>query len=148
MWLDFRNSTGTESELKGAFAFGDSPDMADRLADLVVTGPKRATAGLALDFEHDGEPFPRTGEYWAVLDGRGRPVCVIRTTWVEVRPLKDVDAEFAWDEGEGDRSLAWWMDAHRRFFRRRCEALGVEFTDGLPTVLERFELSWPPASGA
>jgi len=41
------------------FAFGDSPEMADELAHLVLDGPKRATAGLVLEFERDGEPLPR-----------------------------------------------------------------------------------------
>jgi uncharacterized protein YhfF len=143
MWQAYREARGIEADLAGAFAFGDSPDMADELADLVLHGPKRATAGLLLDFEHDNEPLPRPGDHQVVLDGRGEPVCVIRTTVVEVGPLNRVDAGFAWDEGEGDRTLEWWQQAHRRFFGRRCEHLGVPFTDDLPVVQERFALVWP-----
>jgi len=143
MWAAFRQAAGVGAADHDVFAFGDSPAMADELADLVVHGPKRATAGLLLEFDHDHEPVPQEGGYSVVVDGRGLPVCVIRTTEVEVKPLREVDAAFAWDEGEGDRTLAWWLDAHRRFFTRRCAELGVAFSDELPTVFERFELVWP-----
>lgn len=143
MWEAFRRAAGIDAELAGAFTFGNSPEMADELADLVLHGPKRATAGMLLDYERDGEPVPRPGEYSVVLDGRGQPVCVIRTTEVRIRPLNQVDAAFAWDEGEGDRSLGWWQEAHHRFFSQRCEQVGVPFEADLPVVLERFELVWP-----
>ncbi len=143
MWGEFRSTIEPGAELAGTFAFGDSPEMADELADLVLHGPKRATAGLLLEYERDGEQVPRPGEYSIVLSGLGAPVCVIRTTNVEVRPFDQVDDQFAWYEGEGDRSLAWWHTAHERFFRRQCESLGVPFDDELPVVLERFELCWP-----
>jgi len=135
--------TGSTDRLAGSFAFGDSPAMADELADLVRHGPKRATAGLLLEYERDGTPVPEAGECSVVLDGRGEPVCVIRTTEVRVQPLNQVDAAFAWDEGEGDRTLAWWQAAHERYFRRQCAQLGVEFRADLPVVFERFELVWP-----
>jgi uncharacterized protein YhfF len=142
-WESFRQACGVDAGDYDTFAFGDSAEMADELARLVADGPKRATAGLLLDYERDQEPVPRPGALSVVLDGRGAPVCVIRTTQVEVKPLHQVDEAFAWDEGEGDRTLAWWLDAHRRFFRRRCADLGVPFSDDLPTVFERFELVWP-----
>jgi uncharacterized protein YhfF len=142
-WEAFRPACGVDADRHGTFAFGDAPDMADELAGLVVRGPKRATAGLLLDYERDHEPVPQQGDYVVVVDGRGRPVAVIRTTQVEVKPLGEVDAAFAWDEGEGDRTVAWWLDAHRRFLARRCEQLGVAFSDDVLTVFERFELVWP-----
>jgi uncharacterized protein YhfF len=147
-WASFREATGVDGGYDDAFAFGDSPETADELADLVLHGPKRATAGLLLDYRN-GEPVPQAGWYSVVLDGSGAPVCVIRTTEVEVKPLREADEAFAWDEGEGDRTLEWWLDAHRSFFSRQCVSLGVEFSDDLLTVFERFELAWPrePGSG-
>jgi uncharacterized protein YhfF len=147
MWDTFRQSCGVEAELIGAFAFGDSEGLADRLAQLVLHGPKRATAGLLVEFERDGEPLPRVGDHQVVLDGRGLPVCIIRTTAVDVGPLDQVDAAFAWDEGEGDRTLAWWQQAHREFFGRRCQQLGIPFAEDLPVVQERFMLVWPQHRG-
>jgi uncharacterized protein YhfF len=142
-WDEFRRATGVEADLAGSFAFGDSSEFANELAELVRHGPKRATTGLVLEHERDGEPIPRPGDYWVVLDGDREAVCVIRTTDVQIKPLDQVDAAFAWDEGEGDRTLAWWQEAHRRYFVRVCEHIGVPFRADLPTVFERFELVWP-----
>ncbi len=142
-WDVYRTATGSSAQLAGSFAFGDSPEMADELADLVVHGPKRATAGMLAEFEHDGEPVPDAGFHWVVLNGRGEPVCVIRTTEVQIKALKLVDEAFAWDEGEGDRTLDWWRRAHDRYFSRRCRELGMPFSDDLTVVFERFELLWP-----
>ena len=69
----------------------------------------------------------------------GRPRALIRTDRVEVVPFDQVDAEHAWLEGEGDRSLEHWREAHRRFFAEQAtHAYGV--SDVMPVVLERFEL--------
>jgi uncharacterized protein YhfF len=141
-WSAFCTENGVDPDQRyDVFAFGDSPEMADELAGVVLHGPKRATAGLLADF--DDEPLPAVGVHNIVLGGDGQPVCVLRTTDVEVKPFRDVDAAFAWDEGEGDRSLAYWRDAHIDFFTRACAARGEVFSEEMPTVLERFALVWP-----
>lgn len=76
-----------------------------------------------------------------ILDGAGEPLCVIRTTDVEIRPFGKVDERYAWVEGEGDRSLRYWRDAHIRFFT----AAGNVVDEATPVVLETFELVWPVA---
>jgi uncharacterized protein YhfF len=141
-WSDFCAANGLDPVARyDVFTFGDSPDMADELAGLVVHGPKRATAGLLADF--DDEPLPVVGVHNIVLGGEGQPVCVLRTTGVEVKPFREVDAAFAWDEGEGDRSLAYWRDAHIGFFTRMCAARCEVFSEEMATVFERFTLVWP-----
>jgi uncharacterized protein YhfF len=143
-WSGFCADSGVEPDQRyDVFAFGDSPEMADELATLVLHGPKRATAGLLADF--DDEPLPAVGVHSIVLGGDGRPVCIIRTSEVRVLPFREVDAAFAWDEGEGDRSLAYWRDAHIGFFTRMCAARGEVFDEEMATVLERFLLVWPIA---
>lgn len=144
-WLAFCRERGVDSAARfDVFAFGDGPAMADELLGCVLHGPKRATAGLLIEHEAAGEPLPSAGAYAVVLDGAGRPRCVLRTTEVRVVPFAEVDADFARDEGEGDRSLAWWCQAHRAYFARACARLGREFGEGLAVVLERFELAWAP----
>jgi len=80
-----------------------------------------------------------------VLGGDGRPLAVVYTTEVRVGPLSSVDDRFAWDEGEGDRTRAWWLDAHTRYFTRQCAAMGLAFSGDTGVVFERFELVWPSA---
>jgi uncharacterized protein YhfF len=113
-----------------SFAFGDSPDLADELLELVLKGVKTATCST-----EDEPNTSKPGERWIVLDGRGNPRCVIESTEVVYRRYGDVDAAFAHDEGEGDRSLSYWRDAHRRYFTR----LG-QFSEDMMLMCERFRL--------
>jgi uncharacterized protein YhfF len=113
-----------------SFAFGDGPALADELLDLVLRGVKTATCST------EDEPNTSTpGERWIVLDGRGTPRCVIESTEVTYRRYSEVDAAFAHDEGEGDRSLAYWRDAHRRYFGRQGK-----FSEDMMLMCERFRL--------
>jgi uncharacterized protein YhfF len=144
-WASYVETTGYDGPLVAAYAFGDSAEMADELGELVLHGPKRATAGLEREFGGDGDPLPVVGDRCIVLGGDGRPLAVVRTSDVRVGPLSSVDDAFAWDEGEGDRSRAYWLDAHTRYFTRQCEAKGWMFADDIPVVFERFEIVWTGA---
>jgi uncharacterized protein YhfF len=120
--------------------FGDSQELADELIDLIVRGPKRATAAAFADFEIDRSPIPQRGTISIATDGRGIARAVLRTTDVRVGPLSSVDDDFAWDEGEGDRTRASWLEDHETFFRRYLPTIGVEFDPEMQTVFERFEV--------
>jgi uncharacterized protein YhfF/ribosomal protein S18 acetylase RimI-like enzyme len=126
-----------------AWPFGDSPELAHELVELVLHGPKRATAGLVAWNSLHPEDAPAADGYSVVTEFDGTPRCVIRTVWLDRRPLREVDAQFAWDEGEGDRTLADWMDGHRRYFSRVCPQLRIPFSDDIEVQLERFELLYP-----
>lgn len=142
-WTRFCAVSGVDPGSRhDVYRFGDSDAMADELLALVLSGPKRATAGLLADFDADGEPLPVVGGYSVLLDGSDAPRCVVRTTDVVVQPFHAVDAAFAADEGEGDLTLDWWQDAHRSFFTRSLATRGLAFSEDLPTVCERFELVW------
>lgn len=114
-------------------------ELATKLALLVRDGPKRATTALASSFDEKDEPFPVVGTYSVILDGVGEPVCIIQTTRVDTVRFGDVDEQFAWDEGEGDRTLEDWRRSHLWFF----EADGTPMTDDDLVVLERFDKVWP-----
>lgn len=123
-----------------AWAFGDSVELADELIELVLDGTKAATAGAMADYEAANDPLPAVGDLAIVTDGSMTPRAVIRATEVRVGPLSSVDDDFAWDEGEGDRSRASWLENHTAFFGRCYQALGLEFHDDIPVVFERFEV--------
>ena len=127
----------------GAWGFGDSPEMADELGQLVLDGVKRATAALVKEFEVKGEDIPPVGDVNIILNGAGEPICIIETTEITVKPLNQVDEQFAYDEGEGDRSLAYWKAAHDGYFRRQCDMLGWTFFEDMPATFERFKVIYP-----
>ena len=126
------------------WAFGDNPTLADELLALVLAGTKTATAELAAVYEDASEPVPVVGDLSIVLDGAGAPRALLRTTKVDVVPFSAVTAEHAWLEGEGDRSLATWRAEHERYWRRTMPA-GMEFSEDVLVVCERFRLLHPRA---
>ena len=141
-WQAFRRYTGLDHENYVVGSFGGSPEMATELAGLAIAGIKRAAASLARDYGEGREPI-KPGDLVMMLDGERRPRFIWRTTEVTVKPLSQVDEAFAWDEGEGDRTREWWLDAHRRYFVRQASREGFELEDDILTVFERFEVVWP-----
>ena len=123
-----------------AEAWGDSPQLADELGALIVGGTKTATCSALWQYEAEREPLPSVGLKAIVLDGTGDPLCIVETTEVAVRPYDEIDAQFAFEEGEGDRSLDYWRDAHWRFFSRTLPSIGKQPTTEMPLVRERFRV--------
>lgn len=142
-WLDYQKACQVQVEGFSATAFGHTRAVADELAALVAEGHKRAHATLERDFETDGDELPRPGEHVVILDGRGSPRAIVRLTHVERRHFNDIDDEFAFECGEGDRTLAWWLTAYRQDFAERAEALGFQVSERAVLILEHFERVWP-----
>ncbi len=128
---------------ENVFAFGDSPEMANELGALVARGIKTATTS-ALWAYAEGEPIPQIGSFSVVLDGHEQPLCVSETIEVETKRFSEVDERFAYDEGEGDRSLVYWRDEHVRFFNRTLPAIGKTFSNDIPVICERFGVVYLP----
>ncbi|HTQ34254.1 MAG TPA: ASCH domain-containing protein [Stellaceae bacterium] len=112
------------------FSFGDNPVLAEELAQLVLAGKKTATCWSV----EDGTTT-QVGKHMVMLDGAGRPRAVIETVELTQRRFDEVDAAFAFDEGENDRSLDDWRRAHERYFTR----LG-QFAVDMMLYCERFRV--------
>lgn len=119
----------------GAWAFGNTPEMADELLELVIQGKKRATASALSEYGPDDFLPAVDGRYELVLDGEGRPRAAIQTSKVYITKFDRVTKEHAFKEGEGDRSLEYWRCVHEAFFREQnC------FSPTMDIVCEEFEL--------
>lgn len=143
-WQSFQHATGSTAVDYVPVTFGDSPAMADELADLIRCGEKTASAGLQQSYTLENMPEPAVGDHVMVLDSRSRPVCIYVSSEVRIGPLNSVDEAFARDEGEGDRTRQWWLAAHSSFFSREAARLGFEMREDIQTVFERFTVVWPP----
>ena len=143
-WEEYRSCNNVpEGARWEAWAFGDNPRLADELLGLVLEGKKRGSANLVAEYEHGGNPLPEVGGYSVVLDGRGRPAAIIRTTRVEIMPFTEVGVEFAYSEGEDDRTLDSWRREHRKYFKRVLAARGESFDEASLVAAESFELVHP-----
>jgi uncharacterized protein YhfF len=128
-------STSLEMVPPPTWSFGRTPEQADRLLALVLSGTKTATASARRDYEAADEPLPEAGSLGILLDGAGHPHALVETTEVSVVPFGEVSAEHARAEGEGDGSLEHWREVHAEFF-----AASGEVTPELPVVLERLRV--------
>ncbi len=146
-WNAYAKAAGgvDEARFYEAFHFDDNEEAANFLAKLVLSGTKRATAGCVWSDEAQGKQPPRPGDLSIVTDWAGTPLCIIETLAVDIVPFKEVTAEFAATEGEGDGSLAFWQAVHRDYFGRESARIGRQFTEEMPVACERFRVVFPPA---
>ena len=135
-WNFFWKDNEEEPEVS-AWQFGDD---ADTLARLVVDKVKSATCSAHILYEIEKEPLPKVGDYSIILNARDEPVCIIRTSDVCIKPMNKISEEFAYAEGEGDRSYDYWKKTHITFFTDELNKIGLNFEEDLLLVCERFEL--------
>ncbi len=143
-WARFKHETGTMAEPYDVFAFGDTPALANDLLGLVLAGTKQATATRLAFYQKAGMRPPRGGDLSLVLDGMGLPSCIIETTVVDIAPFNTATEDFAYIEGEGDKSLGYWHRAHLAYYQRECACEGNRFSEDEDIVFEQFRLIWTP----
>ncbi|WP_256702393.1 ASCH domain-containing protein [Paenibacillus sp. P32E] len=125
-----------------AWSFGDNARLADELLALVLRGVK---TGTAMNYELNevrGLPLPFIGGHFILLDSQGAPRGIITTTKCEIIPFHEVTAEFAYSEGEDDRTLESWRFHHEAYFTREMKAYGMTFNPDMRIVCENFELAF------
>jgi putative acetyltransferase len=144
MWDAFtsENESYKGNPVPESFYFCDNKKDADECADLVAKGIKQATAGSKRSYEKYNEPLPKVDDVFIVTNWEGKAVAVIKTTKIEHVPFHQISADFAYTEGEGDKSLAYWKKVHWDFFTREMKAYNEEPTEGMIIVCEYFKTIW------
>jgi uncharacterized protein YhfF len=115
---------------------GTPGELRQELVGLVLSGPKRATAGLLSDYEIEGEPLETVGEQLVLIGDDGRRAGLVEITETEVVPFAEVSDDFARAEGEGFAGQLDWATAHRAYWER----IGRRIDDRTPVVCLRFKL--------
>ena len=144
-WRDFcaENPDVNSDEPYQTWFFGNSQNMARELAELVISGKKRATASLVEFNKKHPEVAPVDNGFSVVTDFEGIPLCIIQTTEIRHLPFNEVAAQFAFDEGEGDQSLDYWREVHQRYFTKEAADYNLEFNEKSLLACERFKLLNP-----
>ena len=120
--------------------YGDSAEVSRELIALIIAGRKRAGTSLLWAHEADALPVPRPGDIEIVLDYRNEPRVIARITNVTVEEFREVSAEYAKIEGEGDGSLEHWRAAHWDAFGRESARVGREPRDDMLVVCAVFDV--------
>lgn len=135
---------GYQPETKNfdVFYFGSGPQMAAKLAHLVVKGQKRGTAGWAKTQKKTNSFIPQIGGTSLVTDGYGIPLCFIKTISINLIKFKDVTDQMARIEGEGDLTLADWKKGHKHFWETYDSIeINETFTEDELIFFETFEVT-------
>ena len=147
MWRDYLLSMGENPDhTKKSYTswyFCDNEKDADVLAKLVREGTKRGTTSVADLYRIDGDELPAVGNLSIVTNWVGIAQCVIETQKVTVLPFRNVTEEFAKIEGEGDKTLKYWREAHIDAFSRELPEYGITFSEDLNVVFEEFKAVYP-----
>ena len=146
-WRDYLASVPDAAAAVGkfyeAFRVGNTKLSADEGAKLIQKGIKSATSSLLWQYETQNKPLPRPGSLSIVEDGDGAPICVVETTFVEIRRFVEVDSAFAYAYGEWDRTLAMWREQCWIYYKDECRQLGKEPSHDMPLVCERIRVVYP-----
>jgi len=87
------------------------------------------------------------GDLSIITNWEGESLCIIETTEVEIKAFNEVDDTFAYDEGEGDRSLAYWREVHWDVSSRECATIKREPAETMPLLCERFRVIFLKQAG-
>ncbi|HFI0555266.1 TPA: ASCH domain-containing protein [Streptococcus suis] len=101
------------------------------MGEVVLEGKKIATAGALKSYQFENVDIPRLGQYNIVLDSKNQPLCIIRTTKVEIIPFLEVSSEQAYKEGENDRTLESWRNGYKRFLINEFREYNIEFSEDI-----------------
>ncbi|WP_327102379.1 ASCH domain-containing protein [Nonomuraea glycinis] len=116
---------------------GAPGDMRTWLTDLVLTGRKKATAGLLeLDYHAENEELEHVGEHLALIDDSGTHAATVEVVDVVLLPFAEVTWVFAESEGEGYDTIDDWREAHSRYWRDK----GIAVDDATTVVCLSFRL--------
>ena len=103
--------------------FGTPGKSRENLVNFIIDGNKRATAGLAAEYEKEGEEVEFVGECLAMVDNDGDHVATLQVTRVEITRFADVPDEFALAEAEGDQNAADFRASHMEYWTKVGETI-------------------------
>lgn len=121
-------------------SFAGNKDCTDELLGLYLSGKKTAGSSLAEDFLAAGDPLPKVGNFWILLNSRNQPSCILRTINVLTYKFKDVPEQIALLEAEGDLSLEYWRKSHTELYSPFLKSWGINDIEDSTVITEIFEI--------
>lgn len=144
-WQDYRRARPQDQvapdAVISASVAGDKRN-ADELLQLYLDKKKTAGSSLIIDYETSGDPLPKVGNFWIILDSSGVPKCIVKCVGIEIHRFDQVPEKIAIAEGEGDLSLGYWTKAHREFFEPYLPRWKVTDLDKERVITEFFDVVW------
>lgn len=108
----------------------------EKLISLVLSGEKKATTSLYNEYIEDKKSLPKISERSIILHDDNTYACLIEIENVIITEFKNITEEFAFIEGEGDKSLEYYRNEHYKIFKN----LDLNFSDESKVVFEIFRV--------
>lgn len=146
MWNDFTESNPEfkSDEIPESDFFHNNEEDANRLAELTLTGKKRASSGLYSLYEKYNADLPIVGTKQIVTDFNGKAKAIIENVSVDTIPFNKIPTEYAeLDMGTDIEPLKIWKKAHWNFFENFLNESGEKPTDEMLIVIVKFKKIWP-----
>ena len=146
MWNNFTASHPEfkKDEQPESWFFHNNKDDANRLAELVLSGKKRAGSGLYAWYKEANADLPKIGTKHIITDFEGKAKAIIEIKKVDTIPFHQISKDYAeMDMGTSIEPLKKWKKAHWDFFAKTMEENGEKPSEEMLIVCERFETIWP-----
>ncbi|WP_299125124.1 ASCH domain-containing protein [uncultured Winogradskyella sp.] len=146
IWNSFTkaNPDFSKDQLPESWYFHNNEEDANRLAELVVSGKKRAGSGLYSWYKDANADLPKIGTKHIITDFEGKAKAIIEIKKVDTIPFHKISEDYAqMDMGTTIEPLKKWRKAHWDFFASTMEENGKKPTEEMLIVCERFETIWP-----
>lgn len=146
MWDSFTsfNTAYKEDKIPDSWYFHNNKEDANRLADLIVNGKKKAGSGLYSWYKEANADLPKIGTKHIITDFSGKAKAIIEIKKVDTIPFNKISAEYAEiDMGTSIEPLKKWKKAHWDFFKSVMSENGQQPTENMLIVCEWFETVWP-----
>mgnify|MGYP003522197573 FL=1 len=125
-----------------SFYFCDNKKEADECAELVMKKIKQATSPSVWWFEKNKEEIPKIGDIAIVTNWNKEPKAIIRTKKVEIVKFKNITPEYAFIEGEGNKTLEHWKKVHWGYYTNEMHKFNEKPNEEMKIVCEYFETIW------
>jgi len=146
MWNDFiqKNPEFKNDEIPESDFFHNNEADANRLAELTLTGKKRASSGLYSLYQQYNVDLPTVGAKQIVTDFNGKAKAIIENVSVNTIPFNKISKEYAeLDMGTDIEPIEKWKKAHWDFFESFLKENGEKPTEEMLIVAVKFKKIWP-----
>lgn len=146
MWGNYieSNPDFEKDELPDADSFHNNEEDAKRLADLIISGKKKAGSMLYFFFKEANADLPKVGTKSIVTNFDGTARGIIEINKVDTIPFNQISKAYAeLDMGTNIEPLKKWKKAHWDFFAPAMEQSGAKPTEEMLIVCTWFETIWP-----
>ena len=145
MWDNYTQSNPEfkKDDLPDSWYFHNNKEDANRLAELILNGKKKAGSGLYSWYEEAHADLPKVGTKHIITDFDGKARAIIEIKRVDTVPFNQISKAYAeMDMGTKIEPLKKWKKAHWDFFAGAMEENGKQPTEEMLIVCESFETIW------